>query len=209
VRCRGRGGRASQRGSGAGRHGGKWSWPIALHKPSFPIQLHPFTGLMHKLQVRGFLLLGMSRSPLPGTPQRVTRSKSSQPPVELKTMAMSSSTAPGTPVPARNTSINPSSALGVSHPSNPFEVDFVIPFSIAVGKVDRVTAQNEIRASYEELLRALEGEGGLRVATKAGRGKKGDEQVWVFVGAGEEKVTELVEREKWVHPWGLGPPLGY
>lgn len=79
--------------------------------------------------------------------------------------------------------------------SNPFQVDLVIPFSIAVGDGSRLAAQNEIRQGYEELLRALEGEGGLRIASRPGRAGKGKEEVWVFVGAGEEKVSELVERE--------------
>jgi hypothetical protein len=58
-------------------------------------------------------------------------------------------------------------------------------------------AQEEIREGYEGLLRALEGEG-LRVATRPGRAGKGKEEIWVFVSASDEKIRELVERERWV-----------
>jgi anoctamin-10 len=75
-------------------------------------------------------------------------------------------------------------------------VDLVIPYSIASGSWDKAIAQRYIREGYEELLKALEGEGGLKVATKFGRGEKGKEEIWVFVGATSEKVDELVEREK-------------
>ena len=51
----------------------------------------------------------------------------------------------------------------------------------------------EVRATYEDLLRALESVG-LRVASRPGRSKKAKE-VWVFVGAGRTKVDELVKRE--------------
>ena len=77
-------------------------------------------------------------------------------------------------------------------------MDLVIPISISLGdKKDRTTTQLEIRESYEELLRALEREGGLRIASRPGRAGKGKEEVWVFVGAGDDKVFELVEREKY------------
>lgn len=93
--------------------------------------------------------------------------------------------------------MHPSTALDGTHPSNPFQVDLVIPFSVAGKKgTDRLAAQSEIREGYQELLRALEGEGGLKVASRAGRGGKGSEDVWVFVGIGDEKLQELVEREK-------------
>jgi len=127
----------------------------------------------------------------PETPQRVTRSMSSNPQLGPPT----SFTSAGPSVPERVTSTNPTSAIDTTHRSNPFQVDLVIPFSIAVGDGSRLAAQNEIRQGYEELLRALEGEGGLRIASRPGRAGKGKEEVWVFVGAGEEKVSELVERE--------------
>ena len=104
-----------------------------------------------------------------------------------------SSTAPGPPVAARGTAL----AIGATHPCNPFQVDLVLPFDLSASG-DRVKAQREIREGYEELLRALEGEGGLRVASRPGRGGKAKEEVWVFVGAGEDKVSELVERERYV-----------
>jgi anoctamin-10 len=108
---------------------------------------------------------------------------SSYPPSAAAMHTASHNTAPGPPVSAK---VNP----------NPFNVDLVIPFSIALGSWDRNVAQRYIKEGYEDLIRALEGEGGLRVATKMGRGGKGKEEVWVFIGATEEKVDELVEREK-------------
>lgn len=125
------------------------------------------------------------------TPQRITRSKSSQPPA--------SPTAPGPPVPVRDTSKQAmlNSASGGSHSCNPFDVDLVIPYDISSGKEDRLKAQEEIREGYEGLLRALEGEG-LRIATRPGRAGKGKEEIWVFVSASAEKIRELVERERWV-----------
>lgn len=109
------------------------------------------------------------------TPQRITRSMSSHPP------SSGTTTAPGPPVAN----------------ANPYHVDLVIPYSIAFGSWDRGIAQKYIKEGYEDLLRALEGEGGLRVATKMGRGGKGKEEVWVFVSATEEKIDELVERERY------------
>ncbi|KAK4684084.1 anoctamin-10, partial [Tremellales sp. Uapishka_1] len=96
----------------------------------------------------------------------------------------SHSTAPGPPIPNRETSL--------SLQSNPYQVDLVLPFDISSKTKDE---RESIRQAYEELLRALEGEGGLRLATRVGRGGKGQEEVWVFVGAGEEKIDELVEKE--------------
>ena len=130
----------------------------------------------------------------PDTPQRVTRSMSNYPSLGYETSA----TIPVPPVPGRSTSIHPTTAIDTTHPSNPFQVDLVIPISISLDKKDRATAQLEVRESYEELLRALEREGGLRIASRPGRAGKGKEEVWVFVGAGDEKVSELVEREKYV-----------
>jgi anoctamin-10 len=128
-------------------------------------------------------------------PQRATRTRSSQKLNAGPTAA--AGTAPGPPIPNRDTSAHPSTALDVTQPTNPFQVDLVIPYSVAITKgQDRSAAQQEIRQGYEALLRALEGEGGLKVATRGGRGAKGDEEVWVFVAVGDEKVQELVEREK-------------
>lgn len=122
------------------------------------------------------------------TPRRTTRSMSSQPP----NLGVAD-TAPGPPIPARESS----TTLDTVHISNPYNVDLVIPFSISISKSsDRVVEQREIREGYEELLRGLEGVGGLRIATRVPPGKKGKEEVWIFVGAGEEKVEELVEAEQ-------------
>lgn len=93
--------------------------------------------------------------------------------------------------------MHPSTAKDISHPSNPYQVDFVIPFDISTASQnDRVKAEIEVREGYELLLRTLEGEGGLKIASKPGRAGKGKEEVWVFVSAGDEKMQELVEREK-------------
>ena len=108
----------------------------------------------------------------------------------------SSGTVPNPPVPERSTSAHPITAVDATYPSNPFQVDLVIPFSTALGKGDRLAEQREMREGYEQLLRALESEGGLRVASRPGRAGKGKEEVWIFIGAGEEKVSQLVEREK-------------
>lgn len=112
------------------------------------------------------------------------------------TSAAGVETAPGPPVPIRDTSIKPSSALDVEHPTNPFQVDFVIPFDVSVQKgQERSAAQEEVKEGYERLLRALEGERGLKVGSRSGRGGKGKEEVWVFVSISDQKLTELVERE--------------
>lgn len=109
------------------------------------------------------------------------------------------STAAGPPIPNRQISKRPSKAKDSEHPCNPFQVDLVIPFDISQPSgVDRAKAQAEIRGGYEVLLRALEGEGGLRLATRPGRGGKGKEEVWVFVGVSDEKMGELIERERCV-----------
>lgn len=143
--------------------------------------------------------------------QRVTRSKSQQPSpeqtsrVSLSPEVQSSSTSAGPPVPSK---------MDITHPSNPFAVDFVIPFDIST-KGDRAKV-GEVREGYESLLRALEGEGGLKVASRPAKISKGDkkdndkqekgkEEVWVFVGISEEKVAELVERERFVIPFPSFP----
>jgi anoctamin-10 len=102
------------------------------------------------------------------------------------------STAPGPPVLAHPTGM----ATQTTGPSNPFHVDLVIPYSIASIKGDRSQTQAEVREGYEALLRALEGEGGLKVASKPGRAGKGKEEIWVFLGISQDKLDELVEREK-------------
>lgn len=88
--------------------------------------------------------------------------------------------------------------LDAVHLSNPFHVDLVIPYDISLPKSarDRQTAQANIRHGYEQLLQALEGAGGLKIATKVPSGKKGKDEVWVFVGASEDKVEELVKLEQ-------------
>ncbi|KAL7420471.1 hypothetical protein Q5752_004421 [Cryptotrichosporon argae] len=117
---------------------------------------------------------------------------SSQPP--------SHATAPGPPVTHPN--ILPKAApgqpvarSGTTTPCNPYDVDLVVTFSIAIGSGDRKVAEVEIKEGYETLLRALEGEG-LRIASAAGRAGKGKEEVWVFVGGTEQVIDRLVEREK-------------
>ena len=104
--------------------------------------------------------------------------------------------ATGPPARSGGTPAHATTAIDAAQPSNPFQVDLVIPFSIASGEGDRAQEQTEIRDGYEVLLRALEAEGGLKIASRPGRAGKGKEEVWVFVRAGEDKVSELVEREK-------------
>jgi anoctamin-10 len=131
--------------------------------------------------------------------QRVTRSKSQQPipdegRVQLAPEVKASSTSAGPPVPSK---------VDSNHPSNPFNVDFVIPYDISI-KGDRKKGVAEVKEGYEALLRALESEGGLKVASRpakvSGKDKKEDEkkpeEVWVFVGISDEKAKELVERER-------------
>lgn len=76
---------------------------------------------------------------------------------------------------------------------------------------------NEVKEGYEALLRALEGEGGLKVGSrpawssvKTKTDKKTDQdekkskdkkdEIWVFIGISDEKLNELVERESYVPP---------
>lgn len=132
--------------------------------------------------------------PSPVTPKRVTRSMSHQPSPQSSDGHIAS-TAPGPPVSARNP-IKLGTPLGGVENSS-YQVDFVIPYDVSVGKgQNRSTAQGEIKEGYERLLRALEGEGGLKVGTKSGRGGKGKEEVWVFVSISDRKLSELVERER-------------
>jgi anoctamin-10 len=126
------------------------------------------------------------------TPQRSTRSKSSQ--NVRPGLTTAKSTAPGPPVPARDSS----TVLDAVHLSNPFHVDLVIPYSIALGKGDRISEQREIRDGYESLLRDLEGVGGLKLASKVPKGEKGKEEVWLFIGLSDDKFDELVQMERFV-----------
>ncbi|WVQ82899.1 hypothetical protein IAT38_005035 [Cryptococcus sp. DSM 104549] len=108
-------------------------------------------------------------------------------------------TAPGPPVKSTQLPSPLGPAVTSRLNDNPFNVDLVIPYNIALSKKDlkdRPKALEDIKQGYEELLRALEGEGGLKVGTRGGRGGKGQEEIWVFVGATEDKVEELVERER-------------
>ncbi|WRT63222.1 uncharacterized protein IL334_000125 [Kwoniella shivajii] len=129
----------------------------------------------------------------PDTPQRVTRSMSHQPPPTAAAGSTGTATTPGPPIQDRSSSL-----LTKMEDTNPYKVDFVIPFSIAIDKnQDRLQAQNEIQEGYQYLLRALEGEGGLKIGTKPGKKSlKGKEEVWIFVSATDEKIEELVEKEK-------------
>lgn len=120
----------------------------------------------------------MSHQPSPHSSEEHVASTTPGPPVGIKL---------GTPI----------GGAGVEHSSNPYQVDFVIPYDVSVAKGhNRATAQGEIKEGYERLLRALEGEGGLKVGTKSGRGGKGKEEVWVFVSISDRKLSELVERER-------------
>lgn len=105
-----------------------------------------------------------------------------------------SNTAPGPPIPLRETS------LSAMHNSNPFQVDLVIPFSISIEGKDKAAGSRDVREGYERLLNALEGVGGLRIASRVPKGPKGKEEVWVFVGISEEKLEELQEIERYVSP---------
>ncbi|WVN88537.1 uncharacterized protein L203_103748 [Cryptococcus depauperatus CBS 7841] len=102
------------------------------------------------------------------------------------------STAPGPPVSSSPGSM-PLSVIN----ENPYNVDLVLPYDISIGKAerDRQLAEQSIKDGYEELLRALEASG-FRVASRGGRGARGNEQVWVFVGASEQKVEQLIKEER-------------
>ncbi|KIR69262.1 hypothetical protein I314_00368 [Cryptococcus bacillisporus CA1873] len=108
-----------------------------------------------------------------------------------------SPTAPGPPLrsaPTKSTSLLPSGPIN----DNPYNVDLVVPYSIALSKKDlknRSQAEVEIKEGYVYLLRELEGSG-FRLASKAGTGNKGQEEVWIFVGASEERVEQLLKEER-------------
>lgn len=61
----------------------------------------------------------------------------------------------------------------------------------------RSEAAGEVKECYTRLINKLRGVGGLRVTARPGigRGKEGKE-VWIFLRAEDEKITELVQREK-------------
>lgn len=80
----------------------------------------------------------------------------------------------------------------VSASSNPFGVDLVIPYDISGEKGDEA----EIERGYRRLTDALQS-AGLRIASRPAKEQtKGQEEVWVFVGASDGKVKELIEREQ-------------
>ncbi|TXT10622.1 hypothetical protein VHUM_02127 [Vanrija humicola] len=125
------------------------------------------------------------------TPPRVSSLADTAAAVDEKAPVASDDTAPAKPKPTPTD-------------TNPFHVDLVIPFSVAPG-ANRAPAP--IAAAYHRLVEALEGEGGLRVTARPGRAGKGAEEVWVFVGASDSKVAELVARERLLdHAHGMLPP---
>lgn len=79
---------------------------------------------------------------------------------------------------------------------NPFGVDLVIPFDVALKSGDRQEAQRDAQAGYARLIQALQSQQGLRIASQPGRGGKGNEEIWVFVGASDSFIDELLEREQ-------------
>lgn len=91
-----------------------------------------------------------------------------------------------------------SQPVGGPKNDNPFGVDLVIPFSVALTGRDRQAEQRDAQAEYSRLIAALQSEPGLRIASHPGRGGKGNEEIWVFVGASDTKVAELIDRERWV-----------
>lgn len=98
----------------------------------------------------------------------------------------------GVPQHAANTTASGGGAGFKCGDTNPFGVDLVIPYDISGDK----SHEPEIEAGYKRLTDALTS-AGLRIATRRGKGKaKGQEEVWVFVGASDGKVQELVEREQ-------------
>lgn len=136
-------------------------------------------------------------------------------PVSLAPPMDAAATSPGPPIQTRGISQKPQLAKHVDQPTNSYQVDFVLPFDISLSSspTDRAQSIADTRSAYEALLTALEGEGGLKVASRRGRGGKGKEEVWVFVSASDEKIGELVEREKLLdeahdlpsHPHNLPP----
>lgn len=85
----------------------------------------------------------------------------------------------------------------ISGDGNPFGVDLVIPFDVSLRGAARNEALYDAQAGYTRLIQALQSVGGLRIASRPGRAAgKGNEEIWVFVGASDAKVHELVEEEK-------------
>lgn len=87
---------------------------------------------------------------------------------------------------------------GASNPdsSNPFKVDLVIPYDISLKGAERRDALYDTQGGYSRLTAALESVGGLRIASRPGRGGKDAEDIWVFVGASDDKIAELAETER-------------
>jgi hypothetical protein len=80
--------------------------------------------------------------------------------------------------------------------SNPFNVDLVIPYDISLKGAERRDALYDTQGGYSRLISALESVGGLRIASRPGRGGKDAEDLWVFVGASDAKIAELAETER-------------
>lgn len=79
---------------------------------------------------------------------------------------------------------------------NPFGVDLVIPYDVSLRGAERNEALYDVQAGYTRLIGALESVGGLRIASRPGRAAKGSEEVWVFVGASDHKINELLSTER-------------
>lgn len=95
------------------------------------------------------------------------------------------------PLPQHGASVGHAGGI-LSTGSNPYDVDLVIPYDISGEKSEAP----EIERGYRRLTDALQS-AGLRIASRPAKGKgKGQEEVWVFVGASDAKIKELVEREQ-------------
>jgi hypothetical protein len=70
-------------------------------------------------------------------------------------------------------------------------------FSKGPYKQGRSEAAGEVKECYTRLINKLRSVGGLRVTARPGilKGKEG-KQVWIFLRAEDQKITELVQREK-------------
>lgn len=68
----------------------------------------------------------------------------------------------------------------------------------------RHEAAGEVKECYTRLINKLRSVGGLRVTARPGimKGKEG-KQVWIFLRAEDEKITQLVQREKYAPPFPL------
>lgn len=104
-------------------------------------------------------------------------------------------------------SVNHSSNTVLSEPTEPpntYGTLLVIVYdtdlnSFAKGpyKQGRSEAAGEVKECYTRLINKLRSVGGLRVTARPGilKGKEG-KQVWIFLRAEDQKITELVQREK-------------